>query len=81
MDQTSIAVTFGLLCAPAGGIVTKKLTGWSGWVALPIGAISSFLMITVSTYLLVGLIGKALPTQEGDAAQALQNNHKDGAGE
>lgn len=58
MDQTSVAVYAGVIAAPSVAMVLRKITGWSYWAVVPLGAMGGFVVVTLAVYLLIGSIGK-----------------------
>jgi hypothetical protein len=58
MDQTDVAVTAGFIAAPISAVLLWRLTGWSGWIAMPVGAIGGFLAVAVIVYVGIGLLGR-----------------------
>lgn len=63
-DQTTVAVSSGLVGAVAGVVLFQHVTGLSAWVSLPFGAIIGFAVIAVLVFVLVGLIGKRFGLSE-----------------
>jgi len=61
MDQTDIAVNIGMIAGgPLSAIFLKNLTGWSGWIAYPLGYIIGFIVFTILGLCLMELTGHLL---------------------
>lgn len=56
-DQTDIAVSIGLIAAVFGAVVFKGLTGLTGWISYPLGALLGFVMVAVTVFILIGIAG------------------------
>jgi hypothetical protein len=58
MDQTDVAVYSGIIAAPSFCVLLKKVTGWSLWAIVPVGAVGGFFGTAIAVYILIGIIGK-----------------------
>jgi large-conductance mechanosensitive channel len=76
-DQTDVAIMGGFISLGIGAIAFQKLTGITGWIAYPIGAIIGFLIVSIFIFFAISLLAKLMPGGNNENKDNNETENKD----